>query len=82
MNTATRKTTPKNRRIVVLDPSQFALYQTGNIEIQSPNGEPLEVFGTDMSRCEAELSLSRLQDQMHLVDCLLRGAQYPLELTE
>jgi hypothetical protein len=82
MNTATRKTAPKSRRIVTLDPSQFALYQTGNIELHSPTGELLDTVGTLAARDEAEVSLTRLQDQLHLVECLLCNGSYPLELSE
>ena len=46
MNTATRKTAPKSRRIITLDPSQYALYQSGSIELHAPDGEVLDTVGT------------------------------------
>lgn len=76
------KTTSKNRRIVTLDPSQFALYQSGNIELHSPQGELLDTVGTYMQKIEAQTSHDRLQNRIHLVECLLRNANYPLELSE
>lgn len=82
MTASTRKTSTKARRILVLDPSQFALYQTGDIDVQSPSGEHLNTIGHWQNKAEVEVSLYRLQDQMHLVECLLRNGKYPLELSE
>jgi hypothetical protein len=82
MNSATRKTTTKARRIVTLDESQYQLYQRGQIEIQAPNGEFLKAIGTTMDQAETEVDLYRLQDQLHLVEALLFNTQGQLELNE
>jgi hypothetical protein len=80
MNNATRKTAPKSRRIVTLDPSQYALYQSGTIELRAPDGEVLETLGTYMHKAEAEVARERLQMELQLLVSLLGAANGFVEL--
>ncbi len=74
------KTTPKNRRIVTLDPSQFALYQSSDIEIHSPDGELLNTIGDYHHRAELEVAQYRLRSELSLVASLLAQTKEFVEL--
>jgi hypothetical protein len=78
MNTATRKTAPKSRRIVTLDPSQYALYQSGQIDICAPDGTRLESIG-HFPACEQR---TRFVDQLSLVEALVVNCSGQLELSD
>lgn len=74
------KTTPKNRRIIVLDPSQYALYQSGTIELRAPDGEVLESLGHYMRKAETEVAKERVRLELHLLVSLLGCANGFVEL--
>lgn len=78
MNTATRKATPKSRRIVTLDPSQYALYQSGQLDICAPDGTRLESIG-HFPACEQR---TRFVDQLSLVEALVVNCSGQLELSD
>jgi len=82
MNTATRKTAPKSRRIVTLDPSQYALYQSGTIELRAPDGEVLETLGTYMHRAESQVAQERARLEIELLVALLGNTGDFLELNK
>lgn len=78
MNTATRKTAPKSRRIVTLDPSQYALYQSGQLDICAPDGTRLESIGY-FPACDQR---TRFVDQLSLVEALVVNCRGELELSD
>lgn len=78
MNTATRKTAPKSRRIVTLDPSQYALYQSGQLDICAPDGTRLESIG----HLPAVNQRTRFVDQLSLVEALVVNCNGSLELSD
>lgn len=80
MNTAARKTTPKNRRVIVLDPSQYALYQSGDIELHSPSGELLNTVGVHLHKAEAEVAQYRLRGELALIASLMAQAKDFVEM--
>lgn len=78
MNTATRKTAPKSRRIVTLDTSQYALYQSGQLDICAPDGTRLESIG-HFPACDQR---TRFVDQLSLVEALVVNCRGELELSD
>lgn len=82
MTTAIRKSAPKSRRVIQLDQSQFALYQSGSIEIHAPDGSLLETVGERIAAAEAEVHRSKLHDQLSLVGALVINTNGHLELTD
>ncbi len=72
----------KPRRIVKLSPSQFAMYQRGEIEIHSPSGELLSTIGEPLNRVIADIECTRLTDQLSLVESLMLNANGELQLSE
>jgi hypothetical protein len=70
------------RRVIQLDQSQYALYQSGHIEIHAPDDSLLETVGERIAAAEAEVHRSKLHDQLSLVSALVINTNGHLELTD
>jgi hypothetical protein len=82
MNKSARKTASlplqQTRRVIQLDQSQFALYQSGQIDIYAPDGTRLESIG----HFPAEENRTRFVDQLSLVEALVVNCNGQLELSD
>jgi hypothetical protein len=68
----------KNRRVIQLDQSQYALYLSGQIDIYSPDAIRLESIGHFP---QAE-NRTRVVDQLSLVEALVVNCNGQLELSD
>jgi hypothetical protein len=72
----------KSRRVIQLDQSQYALYQSGQLDIYSPDALLLESIGEALNTAEAEVHRYKLRDQLSLVEALVINSSGQLELSE
>lgn len=70
------------RRVIKLDASQYALYQSGQIEIQSPSGEQLALLGTEIDRIQGQIECEKLRNQFALIESLMINSNGFIELHE
>ena len=70
------------RRILKLSPSQFELYQHGEVDIVSPSGDTLCTVGVGVDRARTEVETMRLHDTVCLVESLVRQNNGQLELSD
>jgi hypothetical protein len=66
--------------IITLNSSQYALYQSGIIEIHAPDGEHLESFGQKIRDDQAKDNAYQLQSQICLLESLFLNITDTIEL--
>jgi hypothetical protein len=72
----------KSRRVIQLDQSQYALYQSGQLDIYAPDSTPLKSIGARLDADELEVERYKLHDQISLVESLVVTSNGQLELSE
>lgn len=75
---AARKNSPatpetKLRSVIKLDASQFAIYNTGTIDILNPDGDPIDVIGTETKLLNEIDSHDKVTNNLRLIEELLLG---------
>lgn len=80
--TSNAVTSLSSRRVIQLDASQYALYQSGQIEIQSPSGEQLALLGTEIDRIQGQVECEKLRNQLALIESLMVNTHGFVELHE
>jgi hypothetical protein len=81
-----RKTSPatpaiKPGRVINLDESQFAIYNTGKIDIVAPNGETVDVIGKTTEQLNKFGAHEEVANSLCLVSESLLGNQHGTELS-
>jgi hypothetical protein len=70
----------KSSCVITLDPFQFAFYQQSCIELQSPDGQFLELVGHSVQKDIDENNVCRLQEQVFLLQALCSKIDQEVEL--
>lgn len=75
-------TAKKSRRVITLDPAQYAVYQKGHLDIVSPEGDLLTGIGVAIDRRVVELTREEGTNILYLLEGLVVNAHGGLELSE
>lgn len=70
------------RREIQLDESQFAIYNTGKLDILNPDGEPIDVIGTITKRLNETEERERVANNLRLLEELFLGNVAGANLSE
>jgi hypothetical protein len=77
-------TTPeiKLRRVIKLDASQFAIYNTGTIDILNPDGEPIDCIGNTVTLLNSNEAREKFTNNLCLIQELLLSSIDGIQLSE
>ena len=70
----------KSSCIITLDPFQYAFYQQSCIELQSPDGQFLELVGHSVQKDIDENNVCRLREQVYLLQALCNKIDQEVEV--
>lgn len=70
----------KSSCVITFDPFQFAFYQQSCIELQSPDGQFLELIGHSVQKDIEENNFCRLREQVFLLQALCNKIDQEVEL--
>ncbi len=80
MDNITHLPNTESHRIITLNPSQYVLYQTTCIDLNTPDGEYLETLGQHIQNDLTETNAHQLRDNIYLIGCLLGKINEDIEL--
>lgn len=72
----------KIRRVIKLDASQMAIYNTGSIDILNPEGEPIDCIGNIVTQLNSNDSREQLANSLCLIEELLLSSTDGIQLSE